>query len=376
MTLIISNENVQEALDHGDLDLQQILGGVEGAYRDLAAGKAAYAPRRGVKVPLPEERRHPGFLNEHFLFAVMEGAIETTGYFAIRLKPDMRYGLEDPATGTKTTEKYAVEPGRYCGLILLFSTTNAEPLAILNDGILQHLRVAASAALAARHMAREDARVLGIFGSGGMAHSHAALLARVRPLERIKVYSPTRGHRELFASEMAEQLGIPVEPVDSAALLPDGCDMIACCTDSTVPVMLPEFVRPGTFYCNVVGEIDGRAADRIDAVVLHQSASMPTGATYATSEGRIGPDGAIEPILNEGTDRPFTRGPKVRGTLAQLITGRIPGRERADETNYFNNNAGTGIQFAAIAGQVYEVMKKRGGAREIPTDWLMQSIRN
>ena len=49
---------------------------------------------------------------------------------------------------------------------------------------------------------------------------------------------------------------------------------------------------------------------------------------------------------------------------------------RADETNYFNNNIGSGIQFAAIAGQVYEVMRKVGGAREIPPEWLTQTIRN
>src|SRR5581483_6717524 len=214
MTLLISNENVQQALDSGKLRFDRILEAIEGAYRDLGNDNAAYAPRRGVSVPVDDAHRHPDFQEEKFVFGVMEGAVPRTGSFAIRLKLDMTYQYEDPATGVRTHEKYCVEPGRYCGLILLVDTRTAEPLALLNDGVVQHLRVAATNVLAAKYMARADARVLGLYGSGGMARDHARMIRQVRDLAEIRVYSPTPAHREAFAAEMEEELDVPVQVVD------------------------------------------------------------------------------------------------------------------------------------------------------------------
>lgn len=376
MTLVITNEHVQHVLDSGSLGPEAIIDAIESSYRDLAAGKAAYAPRRGVSVPVADAHRHSGFRDERFVFGTMEGAVQTTGYFAIRLKLDVSYGLEDPATGAKTHEKYCIEQGTYCGLILLVDANTAEPLALLNDGIVQHLRVAATNALAARYMAGPDAGVLGIYGSGGMARSHASMFALVRPLREIRVYSPTRAHRELFASEMEEELGIPVHALDFPELLTQGCDMVTACTDSSLPVVLSDFIRPGMFLSSVTGnEVASRAADRIDAVVLHQTIESSTILTYATGEGRIGPDGSIDPIAHPPA-AVYSRGPKVRGTLAQLVSGQIPGRTSEDEVNYFYNNIGSGIQFAAIAGEAYQAVRRAGIAHEIPTDWLTQTIRD
>lgn len=375
MTLLISNDNIQDAMHRGALTQLGIIDAVEGAYQALAAGKAAYAPRRGVSAPVPEDRRHAGFEHEHFVFGTMEGVVQTSGYFAIRLKLDVGYTLVDSATGAKTHEKYCMEPGRYCGLILLVDAATAEPLAILNDGVVQHLRVAATSALAARSMARQDARVLGIFGSGGMARSHAAMMAAVRPLEQIKAYSPTRAHREQFASEMEEELGIPVRAVDRPELLPGECDLITACTDCSIPVVLPSFIRSGMYLSSVTGnEIDDAAAAAIDAVVLHQSIASSTILTYPAGEGRVAPDGDVERTVHPPNDV-YSRGTKVRGTLAQLVSGQIPGRLNDEETNYFYNNIGSGIQFAAVAGEAYQAVRPLGTAREIPTDWLAQTIR-
>lgn len=376
MTLVISNENVQEALDRKDLTLQMVLDVIESAYRDLSEGKAAYAPRRGVSVPVDERHRHAEFQDERFVFGVMEGAVETSGYFAIRLKLDVTYQHEDPETGAKTHEKYCMEPGRYSGLILLVDTNTAEPLAILNDGVVQHLRVAATNVIAARYMARPDARVMGILGSGGMARSHAEMMALVRDLEEIRVYSPTPAHREQFASEMTEVLKIPVRAVNTVDSLWDGCQIVAACTDSNISVVRAGSIRPGMFISSVTGiEVDPGALAAIDAVVMHQTIASSTLATYATGLGKIDPAGGIEPILTPPNEA-YSRGEKVRGTLAELVSGRFEGRKNGDEVNFFYNNLGSGIQFAALAGAVYEVMRRVGGTREIPTEWLTQTIRD
>ena len=169
MALFISNGDVQEALKDHYLDAGAVIAELEASRRDRAARKATYAPRRGVGQDIDPQYRHPEFNDEHFSVGYMGGIIQRTGYYALRLKLDVHYQGTDPINGNPTHEKYCVEPGKFCGLILLVNANTAEPLAIMNDGVVQHLRVAGGNAIATRHMARKYARVLGILGSGGMA---------------------------------------------------------------------------------------------------------------------------------------------------------------------------------------------------------------
>jgi ornithine cyclodeaminase/alanine dehydrogenase-like protein (mu-crystallin family) len=81
--------------------------------------------------------------------------------------------------GVRVEDKYCVRPGLFCGLILLFSTEDGAPLAIMNDGYLQHMRVGALYGLGAKYLARSDASVVGMLGSGGMARSHLTAFAAV-----------------------------------------------------------------------------------------------------------------------------------------------------------------------------------------------------
>ena len=101
----------------------------------------------------------------------MEGG-STGGYFAIRIKSDIVFERE--TNGVRTQEKYCSRPGRYCGLVLLTRVEDGEPLAIIHDGVLQHLRVAADSSIGTALMAREDSRTLGMLGSGGIAHAQIA----------------------------------------------------------------------------------------------------------------------------------------------------------------------------------------------------------
>jgi ornithine cyclodeaminase/alanine dehydrogenase-like protein (mu-crystallin family) len=101
-----------------------------------------------------------------FRWGTMEGASRAFETFAIRMKSDMMQWPDG-----KTVEKYCVEPGTYCGLVMVFSTSNGEPLAIINDGIIQHMRVGGCAGLGAKFLSRADSEVVGILGSGGMART-------------------------------------------------------------------------------------------------------------------------------------------------------------------------------------------------------------
>src|SRR2546422_439145 len=180
----------------------------------------------------------------------MEGG-STGGYFAIRMKSDVVYERE--YEGVRTQEKYGVRPGRYCGLVFLTDVETGAPLAIINDGHLQHLRVAADSAIGTDIMAREDCRTLGMLGSGGMAASHVEALLEVRRIERIRVFSPTPVNRERFAAEIAKRHGVECEACDKARAVYREADILAACTDSAVPVIRGAWLEPGMHVVSIGG---------------------------------------------------------------------------------------------------------------------------
>jgi hypothetical protein len=89
----------------------------------------------------------------------------------------------------RTQEKYCIEPGTYSGIILLYSIVNGEPLALLQDGYLQHVRVGAAAGIGVDLMALPEADTLGLIGSGAMARTYLEAIAEVRSLRQVRVYS-------------------------------------------------------------------------------------------------------------------------------------------------------------------------------------------
>src|SRR5688500_18852640 len=106
--------------------MRTCLDALETGYQDLALVAAIFRGRIDVYFPT---QRPAGY----YWVETMEGASRSRGVFAIRMKSDMLTWPDG-----KTEEKFCVTPGTYCGLIMLFSTRTGEPLAIINDGILQH----------------------------------------------------------------------------------------------------------------------------------------------------------------------------------------------------------------------------------------------
>src|SRR6202012_678756 len=99
-------------------------------------------------------------------------------------------------------EKVPSANGRYVGLVLLFSTENGAPLAIMPDGVMQRMRVGAANGLGVKYLARKDAKTVGILGSGWQAGAQLMAVCAVRDIETIRCFSPDREHRETFAREM------------------------------------------------------------------------------------------------------------------------------------------------------------------------------
>ena len=249
--LFLNNKDVD-----GLLSVEEAVALIDEAYQEMANGRAAQYPEGGrmdvvAPSPGPEDDRR-------FTWGAMAGVVPKFGMFALRMKFDIHYTLTAP-DGHTTSEKYCREPGTYCGLIMLARIDNAEPVAILNDGVLQHIRVGATAGIAAKHLARKGSRVVGMLGSGGMARTYSAAYCAVRSIEQINVYSPTIANRERFAAEMSQELGIPVVAVESPYEAVEGADIVADCTDASSPIFedsnwLKKGMHVATFGANRMGE--------------------------------------------------------------------------------------------------------------------------
>jgi len=366
VTLLIDNEVVRRVLTPAAV--RQAL---ESAYRDLASGEAVCRPRIDIRIPTRDPEKF-------YQWGTMEGG-STGGYFAIRMKSDIVYERE--YEGARTQEKYCLRPGRYCGLVFLTDVETGAPLAIINDGWLQHLRVAADSAIGADLMAREDCRTLGLLGSGGMARSHVEALLEVRRIERMKVFSPTREHRERFAMEMADGHGIECAACDEPRAVYEGADILASCTDSAVPVIRGEWLEPGMHVVSIGGRPDEAALTRFDRTLRLGTAPAPVGRPeLATADEYLGYLARPQDARWQ-TSRMGRRAPQVTGrggdvSFGDVIDGKARARTSREQITYSERGNIQGAQFFAVAAAAYQAARREGLGRELPTDWFLQDIRD
>jgi alanine dehydrogenase len=365
--LIIDNPTVHELLSMAEcIDAQ------EDAFRQIPDGGAIHRPRLDMYAPCERD-------DGYYRWGTMEGAND--GVLAIRMKSDVITWPQVPGGGWREN-KYCVEPGTYCGLILLMSTRNGEPLAFINDGVLQHMRVGGGAGIGARHLARAEAASVGILGSGGMARTYLQAFAAVRPITQAKVYSPTAANRETFARQMSEELSIDVVPVATAREAVRGVDILATCTDSMQPTFEAEWLEPG-MHVTMLGprEISPAVVDRCDVKIRQGAGGLRLPETDRV-KGEIGhsPMAYIAGTAEEMERLP----PKNTGAgfggdypdYCDLITGTVPGRESDEQITFYHNMGNQGLQFSSVGGLVYRKAKAAGRGREIPTEWFLQDIRD
>ncbi len=139
---------------------------------------------------------------------------------------------------------------------MLFDGETRAMLALMDYGVLNSLRVGATAGVAARHLAPDGAARVGLLGSGWQATPQLYALARAVPtIASVRVYSPTPAHREAFAASVAESLGLPVDPVSSAEAAVRDADIVDLCApghfDVREPLIEPDWVRPGALVISM-----------------------------------------------------------------------------------------------------------------------------
>jgi alanine dehydrogenase len=375
MALLISNQDAEQVLT-----MRGCLESIEAGVKEYYESDATCRPRIDVWAP-------SGDPNGYYQWGSMEGTSRGFSVFATRIKSDIAYWVSSKE-GVSTQEKYCQRPGKFCGLILLFSLENGEPLAIMNDGFIQHMRVGATAGLGAKYLAREDAKTVAMIGSGGMARTHALALCEVRRIKRIQVYSPTAANRVAYAKEMEKKLQIEVEPVGTSRDALKGAEIVATCTDSIVPVIEGKHIEEGALITTVKGttEIDGETLKRVD---LFATFAPNVGSAAGASEypaSRAQRISGRHRAYVAGRPEDLARIPEVRRSrrmdtrktlsFQDLFGGSTKGRINSKQIISIAGNQIQGIQFASVGGLTYRLIKEKGLGREFPTDWLLQDIRN
>jgi ornithine cyclodeaminase/alanine dehydrogenase-like protein (mu-crystallin family) len=364
--LMIDNQVVAQVLDMRDcIEVQ------EAAFAALAERKAVFRPRIDTYVPCARA-------DAYYRFGTVEGA--SGGYYAVRLKSDIVHYPAGP-DGSRSENKYCVRPGTYCGLVFLYSSGNGEPLAIMNDGHLQHMRVGAAAGIGTRLLAREDAATVGMLGSGGMARTFLEAYAVVRSIRRVKVYSRNAENRSRYAAEMSQRLGIEVVPVDSARAAVRGVDILSTCTDSILPTIEPDWLEPGMHVVSLAPhEISPAVAARFDVKVQqgNEALDLPESETFRRDIGggrgvfAIGSEEQLSILPRAKKGMKLSQWP----VYTDVLTGKAPGRTSREQITHYRTIGNWGVQFSSVGGLVYERAKAAGLGRELPTEWFLQDIRN
>lgn len=345
--LLISDKEVRQVLK-----MRECIEAMERAFAEEARGIAVNRPRTRYKVPPDLDK--PGYMAN-----IIPGAVPSSGVAALRY--DSTIVQERIFAGTKRMD-FPSPLKRSWGFVLLFSLQTGEPLALIHDFSLSGIRVGATTGIAHRALARKNAKVVGIFGSGNEARTNLEAICAVREIESVKVYSSTKEHRDRFAEEMTQLLNIEIQPVSSPAAVVKGSDIVMCATNASQPVFDGSWLEPGqlvTTIANTDGvhrrtEADATTMFRSDFIVLNNKDTAITNQQRELldliDEKKIGWEKVCE--------------------LGEVLIGKHPGRTNDRQIIYYKSNTGVGIQFAAAGALIYEACKEQGLGRELPSEWF------
>jgi alanine dehydrogenase len=362
--LVIDNPTVEKVLT-----VPEILDALEGCHRGLSSGDAINAPNYRVFTPRDGKDYGPKFPQggnpTHHAFTSLTGAIASLDITSDRIDSDIityvkRDGRMREIRVPGTADR------KFCGMIYLYSSKTGELLSVIHDGYLQKFRVAGTAALGTKYLARKDAKVMGMIGTGWQAQAEVLCQAAVRKLDKIKVYSPTPGNSAAFAKRWTEEAGVEIVPVALARDAVKGSDFIITATNAPEPVVLGEWMEPGQFITGVKDtEVDMAGWERCDLLTVNRKGAF--WQRYAI--------GGVDVIPEQGRDHIHRASKKIDWDkvplLGDVMLGKHPGRTSDDQVTGMILG-GDGVQFTAVGARIYKLCKERGLGVDLPRELFLQ----
>jgi alanine dehydrogenase len=315
------------------LDLDELVEAVARAMADLSAGNASMPNRIAALVP-----EHDAFL------AAMPAYLPSSRALATKLVSLFPRNRDRPT---------------HQAVVVCFDPDTGTPIALMDAELITAARTAAGSALSTKLLAREDARVLAILGTGVQARAHARAVVRVRPVERLMIAGRDAAKAQALASELAQELALPVEAVPTFEEAVRGADLVCATTHTMEPVVRRAWVSPGTHITSVGfnsagrGEVDPETVHAAFVVVEHRASALAAP-----------PAGAVELLL------PIAAGlfdaAHIRAELGELVAGTAAGPTSPEEITLYKS-VGVAVQDAAAASLVLAGARTRGIGTEVTT---------
>jgi alanine dehydrogenase len=309
--IVLSEGQVRELLD-----LDALVDALASAHAELSAGKASMPPRIAA------------FGREDGLLGAMPSYLPSTGLVCklVTLFPRNR------------------DRHTHQALICVFDPDNGTPVALMDGTFITATRTAAGSALATRLLARADARVLAVLGSGVQARTHADALRRVRSFDEVRVASRDSAR----AAALADELGATAATSFEEAIR--GADVVAATTHATEPIVLREWLSPGVHVNSVGANPAGRG--EIDPAIVRDAL-----VAVESRSSTLAPPPAGAPEFLDGA-------PEDVVELGELVSGTRPGRTSEHQITLYKS-VGVAVQDAAAASLVLAAARERSIGQEI-----------
>jgi len=323
MVLILTRSDLERVLS-----MEDVIEVVERAFSELARGTAILPQRTAITL-----NKKAGWMG------VMPAYLEKIGSLSTKIVTVFEKNLERKLPTIMAT-------------LVLNSTETGAPLAIMEGTFITAMRTGAVGGVAAKYLAREDSKTVGVFGAGTQARTQLMAACVVRDVEKAFVYDKNRERASVFAAEMSEKLKIPVETREPRDVVKES-DIIVTATTAKTPIFDGNLVKQGT-HLNLIGSFKPDTRE-VDEVVIKKSKIVVDQKSAALEEA-----GDIIIPLKAGV---ITE-EDIYAELGELVTGTKPGRTSDSEITLFKS-VGLGIQDCATAWLAYTRAKEKGIYKEV-----------
>lgn len=316
MSLFLNESDVRQLLT-----MPLAIEAVEEAHRELSLGRAVDVPRQRTR--LPQTALH-----------ILQGALPGRDAIGYKAYTSNRSGV------------------RF--LVHVFSASTGVLRVVLEADLLGMMRTGAASGVATRWLARPDAEILGLFGSGWQSEGHLEAIAAVRPLRRVKVFSRNAERLAAFCEKMSQRLKIEVVAAGSPEETVRGSDIVSTVTTAATPLFDAKWLSPGT-HINAAG-----SNSLIRREVGEDVLKICSPIVVDSRETALKEAGDLLPALEKGR-----LSERVLVELGEVIIGRHPGRSSASEITLFESQ-GMAIQDLSLAVRLEALARERGLGIELP----------
>jgi ornithine cyclodeaminase len=325
--LLLNRQEVERLLD-----LDRLIEALGPAMAELSAGRVSMPARN---VTLVRERQ--GLLAA---MPVYRSATNTLSAKLVSVFP------ENKVSGVPTHQ----------AVILVFDAQTGSPLALMDGTFITAARTAAGSALSTRLLARPDAHVLLIIGTGVEARAHARAIPRVRPISEIRVAGRSPHRAALLAAQIIQEEGIPAMACEVAEQSFSGAHIICAATHAADPVVRGAWLAPGTHVTSVGLSAEGC---EVDAAAVLKSLVVVEMREAALAPNAGGSNDLKWPIRDG-----LMTADHISAEIGEIVAGTKPGRTSAEEITLYKS-VGVAVQDAVAAQLVLEEATRQGVGQQL-----------